>query len=149
MVSLYDLSDDILVVQLDLTVSLPFWRYGVILRFQTKLTTELSDHDIKKLIECQQSSGLACHRSTQFVYDCYQYIYDMLRRSVSFLMRYHMCSDHHLILCIDVQILGFVKSSVRFMDLHAWWLQSIHASHHQFQHFVHPSRQSFNWFYGK
>ena len=48
-----------------------------------------------------------------------------------------------------LQLLGFVKSSVRFMDLHAWWLQSIHASHHQFQHLVHLSRQSFNFFYGK
>ena len=43
-----------------------------------------------------------------------------------------MCSEHHLILSIDVQLLGFVKSSVRFMDLHAWRLQSIHASCHQF-----------------
>ena len=28
-------------------------------------------------------------------------------------------------------------------------LQSIHASHHQFQHLVHLSRQSFNFFYGQ
>ena len=28
-------------------------------------------------------------------------------------------------------------------------LQSIHASHHQFQHLVHLSRHSFNFFYGE
>ena len=37
-----------------------------------------------------------------------------------FLMRYPIVSEHHLILSVDVQLLGFVKSPVRFMDMHAW-----------------------------
>ena len=58
-----------------------------------------------------------------------------------------MCSEPHLILSIDVQLICSVKSSVRFMDLHAWWLQSIHASCHQFQYLVHLSNKFFQLFY--
>ena len=41
-----------------------------------------------------------------------------------------MCSDHHFILHFDVQILGFVKSSVRFMDFTASWLRYVFCELH-------------------
>ena len=68
-----------------------------------------------------------------------------LRNSLSIAM----CSEHYLILSIDVQLICFVKSAVRFMDL-------MHGDYNQFMHHVINfntlciSQSSlFNFFYGQ
>ena len=55
--------------------------------------------------------------------------------------------EHHLILFIDMKLHGFMKSHVRFMYIEALWSQSIRASTHQDQCFVHLSRQLFQFYY--
>jgi hypothetical protein len=52
-------------------------------------------------------------------------VYDVVWRNVSFLVRYPICSEHRLILPVEVKLVGFVQSPVRFMDMHAWWSQAI------------------------